>query len=446
MATVLGSGMAFLDGTAVNVALPSLQKSLGADLTLLQWTIDAYLLFLASLLLVGGALGDRFGRRRVFRLGVVGFALASVVCGCAPSALMLVLARAGQGVAAALLVPGSLALMRSSYREEDQGEAIGAWSGLAGVTSALGPIAGGYLLDVTSWRAIFFLNLPLAALCLWATARFVPESRGDVGEVHPDLAGAMLATLGLGGVVSALIEAPRAGASVGVVLLAVAGVAATAAFFVVERRRSHPMLPLHLFSSRQFSGANAATLVIYAALSGATFVLPLHLQTWLGYSPLQAGLTLTPITVLMLVLSPVAAKVAGRVGYRGPMALGAGVMGLGLWWLSVAGGASFWKGLFPGMILFGLGLSSLVAPLTMAVLRGVERRWSGVASGVNNAVSRVAGLLAVAVLPSAVGLGAAEATAAAQGYERAMQTCAVLCVAGAALSWLTVEGKSSPAQ
>jgi EmrB/QacA subfamily drug resistance transporter len=428
-AAVLGYGMAFLDGTAVNVALPSLQRSFGADLSLLQWTVDAYLLFLGALLLVGGSLGDRYGRRRVFSIGTVAFAAASLACAVAASPALLIAARAVQGCAAALLVPGSLALMRAAYREEDQRRAIGLWSGLSGVTSALGPIAGGWLVEATSWRAIFLLNLPLAAACLFATARYVPESREEKEEDAPlDLSGAALATVGLGATVYALIEGGRQGMSRAVAGAALAGVAGLVCFIVHERRQRNPMLPLDVFRSRQFSGANLATLVIYAALGGAMFVITLHLQDAVGYSPLQAGLVLTPVTVLLLLLSPVAAKVAGRVGSRWPMTLGSLAAGLGLALFALLDDPRpSLAALLGAVTVFGLGLSALVAPLTIAVLESVGQERSGLASGVNNAVARIAGLLAVAVLPPL-------------GFRSAMLVCAASCAAGAVVSWATIRG------
>ena len=443
-AAVLGSGMAFLDGTAVNVALPSLQRSFKAELSLLQWTIDAYLLFLGALLLVGGALGDRYGRRRIFLIGTVGFALASLACGLAPTAQVLIGARALQGIAAALLVPGSLALMRAAYREEDQAKAIGLWSGLSGVTSALGPIAGGWVVEAISWRAIFFLNLPLAAACVFATARFVPESRDEAENAPLDSAGAVLATLGLGATVYALIEGPARGLSVATIGAGLLGVVGLTGFVFLERHRRHPMLPLEVFRSRQFSGANLATLAIYAALSGAMFVLTLHVQNSLRYSPLQAGLVLTPITVLLLLLSPLAAKVAGRIGSRAPMALGSLGAGIGLVLLSfLDGDAPSMASLLIAISVFGLGLSALVAPLTIAVLHSVEQERSGLASGVNNAVARIAGLLAVAVLPPLASLQS-RTEAAGSGFRRAMLVCALLCAVGAAVSWAAIRKQPEP--
>ncbi|HEX9572593.1 MAG TPA: MFS transporter, partial [Myxococcales bacterium] len=312
VATVLGSGVAFLDSTVVNVALPVLGQELHAGIAGLQWTMDAYLLTLTALLLLGGSLGDALGRRKMFVAGLAWFALASAACGLAPSIGALAVARAVQGAGAALLVPGSLAVLRSSFAEEEQGRAVGAWAGLSGVTAAVGPLVGGWLITAWSWRVIFFLNLPLAAAAAWAALRCIPESRTT--GLRVDVPGALAATLGLGGCVYALIEAPVRGP--GVAVAAALGAASLAAFVWIEARHPDPMLPLDLFRSRQFSGANAVTLAVYFALSGATFLLIIHLQSVLGYSPLAAGAALTPVTLLLLVLSPPAGKLASRIGYR----------------------------------------------------------------------------------------------------------------------------------
>jgi EmrB/QacA subfamily drug resistance transporter len=438
--SVLGSGMAFLDGTAVNVALPALQRSFSANLSALQWTMDAYLLLLSALLLVGGSLGDRYGRKRVFLFGVLGFTAASVACGLAPGLSSLIAARALQGAAAALLVPGSLALMRSAYREEDQGTAIGIWSGLSGVTTLIGPLLGGWLTETYSWRAIFFLNIPLAMACILTALRCVPESRApDEKTQRLDWEGAILTTVGLGGLVYALIEGPRRGVTAEVLLCAGAGAAALVAFVLVERRHPSPMLPLHIFRSRQFTGANATTLVVYAALSGSTFILVLYLQMTLGYSALAAGLSLTPITLLMLVLSPAAAKVGERTGYRGPMTLGCALTSTGLILLGFAGAdAGSFTSFLPGLGVFGLGLSCLVAPLTTAVLSSLPASQSGIASGTNNAIARLAGLLAIAALPALAGLSLNDASIPKEAYERSMRICAALCALGALISYWTI--------
>ncbi len=446
LATIAGSGVAFLDQTVVNVALATLQTELGAELSQLQWTVDAYLLFLGSLLLVGGSLGDRHGRRRLFVIGLIWFALASVLCGLAPNADLLIAARALQGIGAALLTPVSLALVRASFRTEDRGAAIGAWAGLSGVSTALGPLVGGWLIDAGSWRYIFFLNLPLAAIGVWSALRFVPESRDESAPPTTDVPGAVLATAGLGGIVYALIEGPRAGWDGVSIGAAAIGVAAFTAFLLVERRRRHPMLPLDVFGSLQFSGANLTTLAVYFALGGAFFLVVLQLQKVLGYSALEAGAALTPITLLLLVLSPLAGKVGAKLGQRGPMTAGPLVAAIGLGLLTRAvEGASWTTGVLPGIVVFGVGLGFTVAPLTTAVFDGAAPERAGVASGVNNAVARIAGLLAVALLPWAAGIPADDSEEAfSAGYVRAMWICAGLAVLGAACAFFTIERHPPP--
>jgi EmrB/QacA subfamily drug resistance transporter len=428
LATVLGSGVAFLDGTVVNVALPVLGRELHTNMAGLQWTMDAYLLTLTALLLLGGSLGDALGRRRMFVAGLVWFGIASAACGLAPSIGALVAARAVQGAGAALLVPGSLAVLRSTFPEDEQGPAVGAWAGLSGVATALGPLVGGWLISAWSWRVIFVLNLPLIAAAVWAGLRCIPESRTS-GPLRIDVLGAAAATLGLGGCVYALIEGPPHGP--GVAAAAALGASSLAAFVWIEARSPNPMLPLDLFRSRQFSGANAVTLAVYFALSGATFLLILYLQSVLGYSPLAAGAALTPITLLLLVLSPPAGKLASRIGYRAPMTVGPLIAAVGVALLAGAGrGASYVSGLLPGIAALGLGLAATVAPLTTAVLAGAKESHAGVAAAVNTAISRLAGLLAVALLPLAAGISAADAGSLADGFPRAMWTCAVVCAAG----------------
>jgi EmrB/QacA subfamily drug resistance transporter len=428
LATVLGSGIAFLDSTVVNVALPALGRELHAGMDGLQWTMDGYLLTLTALLLPGGSLGDALGRRKTFVAGLAWFALASAACGLAPSIGALVAARAVQGAGAALLVPGSLAVLRSSFAEDEQGRAVGAWTGFSGVTTALGPLLGGWLISAWSWRVVFFLNLPLAAVAVWVGLRCIPESRAG-GAARLDWPGAIAATLGLGGAVYALIEAPAR--RPGVAAAAAAGAVLLAAFLWIEARRPVPMLPLGLFRSRQFSGANAVTLAVYFALSGSTFLLILHLQGVLGYSPLAAGAALTPITVLLLVLSPAAGKLATRVGYRAPMTAGSLIAGGGVALLAGVGrGSSYLSGLLPGIAVLGLGMATLIAPLTTAVLAGAAERHAGIAAAVNAAVARLAGLLAVALLPLLAGIAAADPASLAAGFPRAMWICAGVSVAG----------------
>lgn len=442
LVAVLGSGLAFLDSTVVNVILPVLGRELGASLRALQWTLDGYLLTLSALLLPAGALGDRHGRRRVFTLGLAWFALASLLCGIAPSAGALVAARAVQGIGAALLVPGSLALIRSCFAPEDQGRAIGAWAGLSGVTTALGPLLGGWLADAVSWRAVFLVNPPLAALGVWAAVRFVPESRGPRGT-RLDVAGAALAALGLGALTFALIEATSGAVrSPRVLGGAAGGLAALVAFALVEHRSAAPMLPPSLFGSRQFTGVNAATLALYFGLGGATFLLALQLQRGLGWSPLAAGAALVPLTLCILVLSPWSGRLAARVGNRPLMATGALVAGVGLALLArVAPGAAYLGDVFPGVATLGVGLGLAVAPLTSAALSAVGVERAGVASAVNNAVARVAGLLAVAILPLAAGIAPADVASGSftPGFQRAMTISAALCALGGVVAWATVE-------
>jgi EmrB/QacA subfamily drug resistance transporter len=436
LATVLGSGMAFLDTTAVNVALPTLGRELHAGMAGLQWTVDAYLLTLSALLLVGGSLGDALGRRRIFVLGVAWFAVASAACGLAPSVGALAAARAVQGAGAALLVPGSLAVLRESFAEEDQGHAIGAWSGLSGVTTALGPVVGGWLISAWSWRVVFFLNLPVAAAAIWAALRCVPDSRIPQ-RPRIDVAGAVAATASLAALVYALIEAPGHGAKV--LFVTAVGAALLAVFLVLEARRKDPMLPLELFRSRQFSGANAVTIAVYFALGGATFLLVLQLQRVLEYSPLASGAALTPITVLMLVLSPPAGKLASRIGYRLPMTAGPVIAGIGVALLAPIGrGSPYAAAVLPGILVLGIGLSATVAPLTSAVLAGAEERHAGVAAAVNTAIARLAGLLAVALLPLAAGISGADAAALARGFSRAMWICAAVCGGGGIVALATL--------
>ncbi|TQF17166.1 MFS transporter [Myxococcus llanfairpwllgwyngyllgogerychwyrndrobwllllantysiliogogogochensis] len=437
LASVLGSGMAFLDSTAVNVALPALGRELHTGLTGLQWAVDAYLLTLGSLVLTGGALGDAWGQRRVFLLGVVGFTAMSVLCGLAPNAWTLALFRAAQGMGAALLVPASLALLRTSFPEADRQRAVAAWAGLSGVTTALGPLLGGWLVDVASWRLVFFLNLPLAALTAWATLRHVPDDRptGDARKL--DLAGSVTAALGLGGVIYALIEGPAHGWSVAPVLAAVFGAAMLAAFLVIESRARNPMLPLGLFRSRTFSGANLTTLTVYFALGGVGFLLILALQQQLGYSALAAGASLLPITVMLLLLSPLVGRLAGRIGARPLMTAGPLLAGVGMALLTlIHRGGSYVGTVLPGVLVLGLGLSLTVGPLTAVVLGAVEDRHAGIASGVNNAVARIAGLLAVALLPLLGGLANKTGDAFLAGTREALWVSAGLCVLGALCSFL----------
>jgi EmrB/QacA subfamily drug resistance transporter len=430
LATVLGSGVAFLDGTIVNVALPSIARDLDASLADLQWVLDAYLVTLSALVLLGGSLGDRYGRRRVFLLGLAGFTIASGLCGLAPNVSVLIAARALQGVGAALLVPGSLAILSAVFDPDDRAKAVGAWSGLGGVASAIGPFLGGWLIDSVSWRLAFFVNLPFAAVVALAS-RHVPETSSGTEE-HLDLRGAAAASFGLAVLTYGLIEEVAAGTVIGAALLV--------GFLVIEARSPMPMLPLGIFRNRQFSGANATTLAVYAALSGAFFLLAVELQTALGYSALEAGAALLPVTLLMLVLSARAGELAQRIGPRVPMAIGPlGVAGGLLLWTRVDAGATYVGAVLPGAIVFGLGLSLTVAPLTATIMAAADDEHLGVASGANNAIARVAGLLAVALLPAVVGLDTAGAAGALDsGVDDAMVVAAGLSVVGGLIALLTV--------
>lgn len=438
-AAVLGSGVAFLDGTVVNAALPAIARDLHADLGDLQWVLTGYLLTLGSLLVLGGSLGDRYGRRRIFQLGLIGFAITSIVCAFAPDTASLIIARCVQGATAALLVPNSLALVSASFHVDDRGRAIGAWSGLGGIATAIGPFLGGWLIDSVSWRLVFLINLPIAAGAVWIASRHVPESRDEHAAAHLDVVGSVLLTVGLAGVVYALIEGPGNGWSSLAVGAGVVGAVALFAFGVVETRRAHPMVPLGIFRSHQFSGANAVTFAVYAALGAVTFLLVVHLQTDLGYSALEAGASLLPITACMLLLSARAGALAQRIGPRWPMTIGPLIVALGMFLLGrVDPGSTFWATVFPAMLVLGLGLSLTVAPLTATVLGAVDDSHAGIASAINNSVARIAGLLAVAVLPAAAGLTASQGLDLVDGFSRAMHLCAVLAAIGGLLAFFTI--------
>ena len=441
---VLGSGIAFLDGTVVNVALPDIGRDLGASTSALQWVLNGYLLTLASLILLGGALGDRHGRRRVFVLGVGVFTAASLGCALAPTAECLVAARLVQGVGGALLTPGSLAMIESSFRPADRARAIGAWSGLGGVATAIGPLLGGYLVEAVSWRAIFLINLPLGLVVVAMAGRHVPETRDPSAGGRLDFRGAALAALGLAGSTYALIEGPGSG-SAWMLLVGAAGVLALVAFLFWERRTSNPMMPLELFASRQFSAANLVTFAVYTALGGFFFLFVAFLQISLGYSPIAAGAASLPVTILMLLLSARSGAMAQRIGARIPLSVGPVVIAAGLLLMTrIEPGDSYVTTILPAVIVFGLGLTLVVAPVTATVLAAADARHSGIASGVNNAVSRVAGLLAVAVLPLVAGLtGDAfyDPSAMVDGFHIAMLVCAGLAVVGGTLAWLTISDR-----
>ena len=447
LATVLGSGMAALDATVVNVALPRIGANLDAGLTSLQWTVNAYTLTLSGLLLLGGSLGDRLGRRRIFSLGVLWFAIASAGCAAAPTVQVLIGMRALQGVAAALLTPGSLAILEAVFRREDRAAAVGAWSGLGAIANALGPVVGGLLVGMApwGWRLVFLLNLPLAALVLAVTGRWVPETRDEHATGRLDLSGAAYAALGLGALIYALIEGPVRQWPASMVVTAAAGLLLLVAFVVNEHRRRDPMMPLSLYGSRQFSAANLVTFLVYAALSGSLFLLPVQLQLVTGFTPVAAGSATLPVTVVMFLLSARMGRLAQRIGPRWPMTFGPVVAGIGLAMLvRVGAGSSYLAGVFPAVLVFALGLAVTVAPLTATVLAAAPERQVGLASAVNNAVARTAGLLAVAVLPALAGITPAALTdpaALSGGFHRAVLITAALCIAGGLLAAVTISDR-----
>jgi EmrB/QacA subfamily drug resistance transporter len=430
VATVLGSSLSFVDATVVNIALPSIGKDLNAGLAGLTWTVNAYTLTLACLILLGGSLGDRLGRRRVFIVGVLWFALASMLCGLAPNIQTLVASRALQGVGGAMLTPGSLAIIQASFRSEDRARAIGAWSGLGGIAGATGPFIGGWIIGVASWRWIFLINVPVAATVVAVAHRHVPESRDPAAAHHTDVTGAALAAVGLATLTYGLIAWPTEGITARVVWGSLlAGVVAIVGFIVWEADIEDPMLPLGIFASRVFSGTNAVTFAVYAALGGIFFWLVLTLQVVVGFTPLEAGISLLPVTLIMLAFSARAGALSQRIGPRIPMTVGPILAAVGVAGLTrITSGSSYFPDVVVPVSTFGGGLALTVAPLTATALAAVSGSHSGLASGVNNAVARIAGLLAVAVLPLVAGLSGHSYTDP-RVLEPAFRTVMWVCVA-----------------
>ncbi|MFJ9631526.1 MFS transporter [Streptomyces sp. NPDC101175] len=441
LTTVLGSSMAMVDSTVVNVALPRIGRDLDADLAALQWTVNAYMLTLAGLILLGGSLGDRYGRRKIFVLGVVWFAAASLLCGLAPNAGVLIAARALQGIGGALLTPGSLALIQASFHPDDRARAVGLWSGFGGIGAAIGPFLGGWLVDGPGWRWVFLINVPMALLCAPIAVRHVPESADGRAHGRFDVLGAALGAAALALVTYALIEAGD-GSLVVVAVTAVAGVAAGIAFVLVERRSPDPMMPPGIFASRQFTAVNLVTLCVYAAFGGFFFLTALQLQVVAGYSALGAGTALLPTTALMLLFSARSGELAQRIGPRIPLTVGpllcAAAM---LLMLRVGPDASYLTDVVPALLVMGCGMVVLVAPLTATVLASVDTARAGLASGINNAAARAAGLVAIAALPLLAGMGSEayrSATAFDHAFDRAMGWCAGTLVVGSVLAFATV--------
>jgi EmrB/QacA subfamily drug resistance transporter len=441
-ATVLGSGMVAIDATVVGIAIPAIGRDFQAPLGPLQWVSTGYTLTLAAFLLLGGSLGDRFGRRRVFMIGVAWFAVASALCTVAPDTTTLILTRALQGIGGALLTPGSLAIIQASFAVNDRPRAIGMWSGLGGLATAAGPLVGGYLISAVSWRLIFLINVPLAAIVLTLSARHVPESR-DTSARSTDVPGAILAVILLGGINYTLIQGASIGwSSPGVLTSAAVSVVAAVSFFLVERSRTSPMLPFKLFKNRQFSATNLVTFTVYGALGAVLFLLPIVLQVVSHYSPLESGISLLPVTIIMLVFSARSGRLAGRIGPRLQMSLGPIVVGVGILLLyRTTGGTGYFAYVFPAVAVFGTGLAITVAPLTSTAMESVPAQHSGLASAINNDVARIASLVAVAILPWLSGIPANaldHASVLSTGFKSAALIAAVVCAAGGVLALFTI--------
>jgi EmrB/QacA subfamily drug resistance transporter len=441
--TVLGSGMAALDATVVGIALPAIGRDFHATVASLQWAVDAYTLTLAGLLLLGGTLGDSYGRRKMFQVGTVWFAVASLLCGLAPNVAVLIAARALQGVGGALLTPGSLAILQASFAKEDRSAAIGAWSGLGGVATAIGPFLGGWLIGAVSWRLVFFINLPLAVAVVAIAARHVPETKAPGPVPKLDVRGAACISGALAGITYGLIAASADGwGSVTVVAPLAAGAVLLGLFILVEAKEPQPMLPLGVFRSRQFTAANAVTFVVYAALGGVLFLVPVVLQVVHGYSPIEAGMSLLPVTFIMLALSSRSGALAARIGPRLQMTVGPLVLAVSLALFAMIGGSgSYLTAVLPAVVVFGLGVAIMVAPLTATALSAAPADHAGIASAVNNDVARAAGLIAVAVLPALAGITGdsyLHPAVFAADFRKAALIAAAFCAAGGVLAGLTI--------
>lgn len=445
-ATVLGSGMASIDATVVGIALPSIGRDLHTSLSGLQWVVSGYTLTLAALLLPAGALGDQLGRRRMFNLGVVWFTVTSAACAISPDAAVLIFMRLLQGVGAALLTPGSLSIIEASFDQESRGRAIGAWSGLGGVATALGPLLGGYLIAAASWRWIFVINLPIGVAVLWISGRHVPESRDANAPDRIDILGSLLAVATLVGLTYGLIEGPASGWSQpSVVVLLFLGALAAVAFYFVETNSPNPMLPFSVFKERQFTVTNGVTFIVYAALGGALFLFPVMLQVVDHYTALESGVALLPLTIIMLLLSARSGRLASRIGPRLQMSAGPVIVAAGFALLARATTDSWYPtGVLPGVFVFGLGLAITVAPLTSTAMGALSAEHAGLASAVNNDVARAGSLVAVAILPAIAGIkGNAYLHAAtlAHGFRTATAVAAGLCALAGILSAIGIQNR-----
>jgi len=442
-ATVLGSGMASLDATVVGIALPAIGRDFHVGVSSLQWVVDAYTLTLAGLLLLGGTLGDSYGRRKMFSVGIVWFAVASLLCGLAPTAGVLIAARALQGVGGALLTPGSLSILQASFAQEDRSAAIGAWSGFGGVATAIGPFLGGWLISAVSWRLVFFINLPIAVAVVAINTRHVPETKAPGPVPRLDVRGAACISGALAGITYGLIAASTYGwSSTQVLVPLILGAVLLGLFIMVEAREPQPMLPLGVFKSRQFTAANAVTFIVYAALGGLLFLVPVVLQVAHGYSPLEAGAALLPVTFIMLLLSSRSGALAARIGPRLQMSVGPLVLAVSfLLFIRIGGSGDYLTAVLPAVLVFGLGVAIMVAPLTATALAAAPADHAGIASAVNNDVARVGGLIAVAVLPALAGIsGDSYLHPAVLGadFKTAALISAAVCAAGGVLAALTI--------